>query len=88
MSIKLYLSGRLTSLAKGKDLLNVNGTTVAECLDDLVRLVPTMKQALFYESGRLVPQAKVLVNEESAGAEGFARKVNEGDEIYIEFKTH
>ena len=85
---KRQLSGRLTSLAKGKDLLNVNGTTVAECLDDLVRIIPLMKKALSYESGALDPHIKVLVNQVGVGAEGLARKVTDGDEIHFVLGTH
>lgn len=88
MSIRLRLSSRLSYLAKGKDLLDVNGKTVADCLDDLVRLFPAMKRALFYGTGGLDPHVKVLVNKESAGAEGLERKVKDNDEIHIEMKTH
>ncbi len=38
MSIKLYLPSRFYYLWVGKEVLNVTGKTVAECLDDLVRL--------------------------------------------------
>ena len=51
MSINLYLPDRLRySIAKGKDLFEVNGRTIGECLDDVVRLIPGMKQALYYDN--------------------------------------
>ncbi|MFH1122438.1 MAG: hypothetical protein V1758_02145, partial [Pseudomonadota bacterium] len=60
MSIKLYLPDRLRfTIGKGKDLFEVDGKTVGECLDDLVRLHPSMKKALFYECGGLDPHVKV-----------------------------
>ena len=40
MSIKLHLPGRFYYLWEGKEVLDVTGKTVAECLDDLVRLTP------------------------------------------------
>jgi len=88
MSIKLYLPSRFYYLWEGKEVLDVTGQTVAECLNDLVRLIPLMKNALSYESGGLNPHVKVLVNLEGVGTEGLARKVNDGDEIHFELETH
>lgn len=89
MSVKLFLPRSLNYLAEGKDLFEVNGRTVGECLDQLVNLVPAMEKVLFYDSrDRLQPTIKVLVNEESADAEGLARKLNDGDEIEIKTERH
>jgi len=88
MSIKLYLPSRFYYLWEGKGVLDITGKTVAECLDDLVRLIPLMKKALSYGSGALDPHIKVLVNQEGVGAEGLARKVHDGDEIHFELGTH
>jgi molybdopterin converting factor small subunit len=88
MSKKLYLPSRFYYLWEGKEVLDITGKTVAECLDDLVRLIPLMKKALSYESGALDPHIKVLVNQEGVGAEGLARKVHDGDEIHFELGTH
>jgi hypothetical protein len=87
MSIKLYLPSRFYYLWEGKGVLNVMGKTVAECLDDLVCIIPLMKKALSYKSGTLDPHIKVLVNQEVVGAEGLARKVLDGDEIHFVLGT-
>jgi len=88
MSVKLYLPGRFYYLWEGKGVIDVTGKTVAECLDELVRIIPLMKKALSYESGALDPHIKVLVNQERVGEDGLARKVHEGDEIHFELGTH
>jgi molybdopterin converting factor small subunit len=88
MSIKLFLPASLSYLAKGEDLFEVNGKTVGECLNELVGLVPVMKETLFYESGRLVPSIKVLVNQESTDVEGLAKELKDGDEIQIKIDRH
>ena len=88
MNIKLFLPKSLSHLSKGKDLFEVNGKTVGECLNELVVLVPVMKETLFYESGRLVPGIKVLVNQESTDAEGLAKELKDGDEIQIKLDRH
>jgi len=88
MSIKLYLPSRFYYLWEGKEVLDVTGKTVAECLDDLVHLIPLMKKALSYESETLDPHIRVLVNQERIGTEGLARKVHDGDKIHFELGTH
>ena len=50
MSIKLFLSANLSRVAKGTEGFEVDGETVGECVDELVSLVPAMRNALFYES--------------------------------------
>ena len=88
MSITLYLPSRFYYLWEGKEVLDVTGKTVAECLDDLIRLIPLMKKALSYGAGGLDTHIKVLVNQEGVGTEDLARKVNDGDEIRFELGTH
>lgn len=88
MSIKLHLPNRFYYLWEGKEVLHVTGKTVAECLDDLIRIIPLMKKALSYESGALDPHIKVVVNKVDVGAEGLARKVSNCDEIHFVLGTH
>ncbi|SEM63369.1 ThiS family protein [Syntrophus gentianae] len=84
MSIKVFLVDRLSNLAKGKDMFEVKGKTLGECLNYLVNLAPSIKQALFYESGNeLQDNIKVLVNKKHAEAEGLEKEITDGDVIYI-----
>jgi molybdopterin converting factor small subunit len=87
MSITLFLPSRFYYLWEGKEVFDVTGKTVAECLDDLIRLIPLMKKALSYESGALDPHIKVLVNQGDIGEEGLARKVHDGDRIHFVLGT-
>ena len=87
MSITLYLPSRFYYLWEGREALDVTGKTVAECLDELVRLIPLMKKALSYASGALDPHINVLVNQEGLGAEGLGRRVHDGDEIHFVLGT-
>lgn len=89
MSINLFLPANLSKFAKGKDWFEVNGKTVGECLNQLINLVPVLKNVLFCESGdKLSWTFKVLVNQESTYAEGLARKLEDGDEIEIKTTLH
>ena len=88
MSIKLYIPGSLSATAKGKHLLEVNGKTVGECLNQLVSILPGMEEVLFYEKGEtfaLRSRINVLVNGESAVT---AKEVKDGDEIRIKMNIH
>lgn len=88
MSIRVYLPSRFYYLWKDKDVIELTGKkTVAECLDELVRIFPLMKNALSYESGSIDPQVKVLVNQERVGKQGLAAKVNDGDEVCFELSA-
>ena len=88
MSIKLVLSTNLSRIAKGTELFEVDGETVGECVNELISLVPAMRNALFYES-RLNANVQVQVNKENVGgAESLTRKVKDGDEIRIMLKGH
>jgi len=87
MSIKLHLPSRFYYLYEGRDVLEVTGKTVAECLDEVVRIIPIMKKAFSYASGALDPHIKVLVNQERVGREGLEKKVNDGDEIHFVLGT-
>jgi molybdopterin converting factor small subunit len=88
MSITLWLSANLSRVAKGTEGFEVDGETVGECVNELISLVPAMRNALFYES-RLNANVQVQVNKESVDeAERLARKVKDGDEIRIMLKGH
>ncbi|MFZ7111812.1 MAG: MoaD/ThiS family protein [Desulfatiglandales bacterium] len=87
MGVNLHLPNRFYYLWEGKGVIEVTGRTVAECLDDLVRLMPIMKKALSYEAGALDPHIKVLVNKGDVGAAGLAREVEDGDEIHFVLGT-
>jgi len=68
----------------GCPLFEVKGKTLGECLNYLVNFAPTIKQALFYESGNeLQGNIKVLVNKKDATTEGLDQKITDGDVIYI-----
>jgi len=88
MSITLWLSANLSRVAKGTEGFEVDGETIGECLNEVISLVPAMRDPLFYES-RLNANVQVQVNNEGVdGAERLTRKVRDGDEIRIMLKGH
>lgn len=88
--IVLYLSKNLTRLTKGVDAFEVNGETVGQCLEDLVSMVPPIRNELFLSSGnRLLERVQVKVSRKIVDTEDrLAREIEDGDEIDIALKGH
>ncbi len=86
MSITLWLSANLSRLAKGAEGFEVDGETVGECINDLVSIVPAMRETIYLGS-RLNPNVQVEVNKQSIDQEKrLITRVIDGDEIRIMFK--
>ncbi len=68
---------------EGLELLDVEGRTIGECLDDLVKRFPGMGEALFSKKGILRPQIEIYLNMESAYPDELKKMVQPGDEIHI-----
>ena len=67
----------------GKDVVEVEGNTVARCLDDLTRQFPGLNAVLFDSSRNLFDYVDIYVNGESIYGEGLTGPVREGDELHI-----
>jgi len=88
MSKTIWLSTNLSRIAKGTQGFEVDGETVGECLNDLISIVPAMKDALLYQSA-LNRAVEVQVNKKIiAEGERLTKSVRDGDEIRIMFKGH
>jgi molybdopterin converting factor small subunit len=88
MGAILWLSANLKRLAKGKEGFEVDGDTTGECIDDLVSIVPAMRDTIFLGS-RLSPNVQVEVNRQIVDEEErLTKKVNDGDEIRLVYKGY
>jgi len=68
-----------------RDIVEVSGDTVGECLNHLVKQFPDMKKQLFTKTGTLFDNIIISVNGESAYPEQLAKSVKDGDELNIVF---
>ena len=75
--------GLLTQLMGNPDSVEVNGTTVGECLNDLIRQYPGAERLLFNKQRQLPKSLYVYVNAESAYKVELTAPVKEGDKIII-----
>lgn len=83
MSIKVSIHPILRHLVDNKSVVEVNGTTVGECLKDLVRQYPTVERGLFNQQGKLLNYVDIYVNLKSTFPEELAKPVEDGDDIQL-----
>ncbi|MFH1650542.1 MAG: MoaD/ThiS family protein [Chloroflexota bacterium] len=70
-------------LTDGASAVAVCGSTVAECLDELTRRYPPLKEKLFAGSGNLHTYIEVYINGASAFPGELKKPVAEGDELQL-----
>ena len=83
MSIKINIHPILYHFTNDRDVVEVNGSTVGQCLEHLVAQFPEIKKGLFGKDGKLLNYVDVYVNGESAYPEELARPVKDGDELQL-----
>jgi hypothetical protein len=83
MSVKLHLSAFFLLYAENKNLVEVYGSNLGECLGNLVSLFPNIKDRLFTSNGALQPYIQIVVNAETDGTTDMAQQIQPGDDIYV-----
>ena len=83
MSVLINVPQFLQHLTSDAKIVDVNGGTVGECLNDLVGQFPQLKTRLFSKKGKLRKNLDVYINGVSAYPEELAKSVNDGDELHI-----
>jgi len=83
MSVTINLHPNLLQFTNDQAIVEVNGNTVGQCLDDLVKQFPQIKSWLFDKTGKLLNYIEIYVNQESSYPEELAKPVKDGDELHI-----
>ena len=83
MSVRINIHPILHHFTNGQDVVQVNGSTVGQCLEQLVAQFPELKERLFDRDGKLLNHVDVYVNGESAYPEELAKPIKGGDELHI-----
>jgi molybdopterin converting factor small subunit len=84
MSVKVKVFyPEVQRLVDRPDELRVEGGTVGECLDDLVRQYPDAQRLIFDARGGLLKPVYVFVNAESMYKADLARPVSAKDELIL-----
>ena len=83
MSIKVHLYSNLRRYTDNRETVHVCGSTVGECLHDLVLQYPPVAPFLFDENGSLLEKVFVSINLESTYREKISAPVKDTDELYL-----
>ena len=83
MSIKINIHPFLSHFTNDQDVVEVNGSTVGQCLERLVTQFPQLKNWLFDKDGKLNRLVDIYVNLESSYPEELDKPVKDGDELHI-----
>lgn len=83
MGVKIKIQRNLQYLTNNQGSVEVNGSTVGQCLDQLVRLFPDLEKELSSKNKTLLDYVVIFVNGKSAYPNESARSVKDGDEIYV-----
>lgn len=83
MSVKINIHPFLTQHTNDQDVVEVNGSTVGQCLEQLVGQYPELRKWLFEKDGKLNRLVEIYVNGESSYPEELAKPVKDGDELHI-----
>ncbi len=83
MSINLSIHRTHRQFTDGLDSVEVEGNSVGNCLDDLIRQFPDMGNALFDKKGKLLNAIEIYINLKSAYPDELVKPVKDGDDIHI-----
>ena len=83
MTIKINIRPGIQHLVNDQDLVQVDGSTVGECLKHLIKQYPNIEGELFGKDGRVLDYIDIYVNGESSYPQELAKPVKDGDELYI-----
>jgi molybdopterin converting factor small subunit len=83
MSIKIHLHSTHRQHAEGQAVVETDGRTVGECLQELVTRYPDLEAVLFDKKGGLRRNLEIYLNLESAYPDELARAVKDGDQIHV-----
>ena len=83
MSINVSIHRTHRQFTDGLDSVGVEGNSVGNCLDDLIRQFPDMGNALFDKKGKLLNAIEIYINLESAYPDELVKPVKDGDDIHI-----
>ncbi|GAH23804.1 unnamed protein product [marine sediment metagenome] len=82
MSVKINIHPFFSHLTNDQAVVEVNGSTVGQCLEQLVAQFPKVRNWLFEKDGKVNRLVDIYVNGESAYPEELAKPVKDGDELH------
>lgn len=83
MTIRIHLHPDMSYLAGNEEAVETDGSTVGECIEQLLARHPVLREVVFYKDGQLQTFIEIYVNRKTAYPGELGRKVEDGDEIHL-----
>jgi molybdopterin converting factor small subunit len=83
MAVKISIHLTHRQFTNGLEVVAVEGKTVGECLNQLIKQFPGMEKALFAKKDKLRNVVEVFVNHATAYPNELLKPVKDGDEINL-----
>ena len=83
MAIKVHIHATHRQFTDGMEVVEIEGSTVGECLNHLIKQFPGMEKALFAKKGKLFNIIEVYVNQASAYPNELVKPIKDGDDIHL-----
>jgi len=83
MSVKVHIHTTHRQFTNDLEVVAVEGNTVGECLNRLVKQFPGMEKALFAKKDKLHNIVEIYVNHATAYPNELLKPVKDGDEIHL-----
>ncbi len=83
MAVTVNIPTYLQTYTGNKGNVEVKGSTVGECLINLVQQFPEVQKMLFTRSDRLHSYIGIFVNGQDAYPDDLAKAVKDGDTIHV-----
>ncbi|HSW57699.1 MAG TPA: MoaD/ThiS family protein [Dehalococcoidales bacterium] len=83
MSVAVYLPPSIQALVNGIRQIQVEGNTVGDCLEQVIRKYPQLREVFFGPDKTLNKKLSYFVNSVNAYPEILKKSLSEGDKLYI-----
>ena len=83
MSVRVHIHTTHRQFTNGSNVVAVEGNTVGECLNQLIKQFPGMEKALFTKKDQLLKNVEIYLNHASAYPNELVKPVKDGDEIHL-----
>ncbi len=83
MSVEIHIHPSLQYVTDDEETVEVSGSNVGECLQELVEKFPGLEEWLYDKKSKLSKYIDVYVNQESSYPEELNKPVNDGDTLNI-----
>jgi molybdopterin converting factor small subunit len=83
VTIGILLHPDMCYLIGNNEVVETAGSTVGECIGQLIARYPALSELVFYKDGQLQTFIEIYVNRKAAYPDELNHKVEDGDEIHL-----